>query len=884
MVVGWAYDPLRPSLELRLRIDGQHPVGGLTGYQVHPEVFAESTPPVAHCGFQLPLPTGVYDGWKHQLHVEVMDWSTQPSAPKATLTWHSDGCFGEFTPPAQPGAALSGWVGFRGTLPQALPKVLVHRDQRLLLTLPLHAQPNVNRDGCSHIFGFSTEQLAGLDWRSLQFSCQGTVLRKRAAPNQTHLLGAIEHIRPDGLRGWALDMADPLALQDLLLLIDNEPQATVRPNIVRSDILRELKLLPEEAAFAGFDFSLPPLLKDGRVHHVNLLSRGTGTLLMNKPMAYQHQVPGLSLEEARQLAQSGGANATLPPPRFIPGKSTSVAKPEVSIVILNRNGGPCLDHLFASFERHNSVPVEFIVIDHASTDSSLRVLQQWQSKLPLQVVALDHNASFSASCNRGAKLARANTLLFLNNDIVWQHDALPDMLATLNDKKVSAVGLRLLKTTFNTDGSLRLSKQSPEVQHLGIRFMLVDDCYWPYEVTPETDSDVPAFAPAAMPGVTGAVLLCRKQRFWQVGGFDERYVYGYEDVELCLRLKQRGTLICHNDAVALHHHGYTRLTGREPGMQINHVNNQERLADQIGLWLKRHFWRDLRAGTHQLSGEALTIGLVTGPLHGAAGNAALDAALALADKLEHALPHARLLILSADRHWQQVQDCHVLLALHPAYDLRQLQQPRADLRTACVITGSDALAAWLHNPSFARFDRYLVLDPKLAAKGSMLPESRMLRSTAAKPLGDLLDDKLRVVLQGTAQACQNAFALRLKQELQNAGALVYEQYIDSEADDELRVNEVTITLFDKSLAALDPTYVPPKTPASLSILVLDTQLPLDAEALTQADEIWLTQKSLAAKLRAHAGKLWQPDKTARTLVDRLQDKVEQKIGRSLHTP
>jgi GT2 family glycosyltransferase len=883
MVVGWAYDPLRPSLELRLRIDGQQPVSGLTGHPVHPQVFAESTPPVVDCGFQLPLPVGVYDGWKHQLQVDVMEWSTQPSTPKASLTWHSDGCFGEFAPPAQPGAALSGWVGFRGAPPQTLPKVQVHRDQRLLLTLPLHPQPGASHDGSSHIFSFSTDQLQRLDWRSLVFSCQGTVLRKRAAQKHAQLLGAIEHIRPDGLRGWALDMADPLALQDLLLLIDNEPQATVRPNIVRLDILRELKLLPEEAAFAGFDISLPPLLKDGRPHQVNLLSRSTGTLLMQKPLPYQHQVPGLSLADARQVAQSRSASAALPPPRFIPGKSSTVAKPEVSIIILNRNGGPCLEHLFASFERHNSVPAEFIVIDHASSDNSLRVLHLWQSKLPLQVVALDHNASFSASCNRGAKLARASTLLFLNNDIVWQHDALPAMLATLNDKKVAAVGLRLLKTTFNTDGSLRLSKQSPEVQHLGIRFTLVDDCYWPYEVTPETDGDVAAFAPAEMSGVTGAVLLCRKQRFWQVGGFDERYVYGYEDVELCLRLRQRGALVCHNDLVALHHHGYTRLTGREPGMQINHLNNQERLADQIGLWLKHQFWRNLRAGTRNLSGEALTIGIVTGPLHGAAGTAALDAALALAEKLEQALPHARLCILSADRHWQQVQDCHVLLALHPAYDLRQLQQPRADLRTACVIADADALAAWQHNPSFTHFDRYLVLDNKLAAKHAALPAPKVLRATAAKPLGDLLDDKLRVSLQGTKEACQGPLARRIKQELVEAGALVHEHYIDDKTPN-FKVNEATITLYDQSLVALNPAYVPPKTPASLSILVLDSQVPLDADALTQADEIWLTRKSLASKLRAHSGKLWQPDKSARALVDRLQHNVELKIGRSFHTP
>lgn len=876
MVVGWAYDRLRPVLELRLRIDGQPPVTALTGHPIPPEIFAEATPPVADCGFQLPLPAEVYDGWKHQLQVDVLDWATQPTTPKASLTWHWGDCFGEFTPPVHLGDALNGWVGFRGQVPNPLPKVQVRRDDRVLLQLPLHPQPGATRDGCSHIFSFSTDQLTTIDWRNLEFSCQGIVLRKRAQQEAKHLLGAIERISPEGIRGWALDMADPLALQDLLLLIDNEPHATVRPNLVRFDILRELKLLPEEAAFSGFDIPLPPILKDGRPHQVNLLSRNTGALLTSKAVTYQHLVPGMTLEAARQRAQEGATDA-LPPPRFLPGKAAAkVEKPEVSIIILNRNGGPCLDHLFASFEKHNSVPAEFIVIDHASTDSSLRVLHRWQSKLPLHVVPLDRNDSFSASCNRGAKLARSENLLFLNNDIVWQHDALPTMLATLADKKVAAVGVRLLKTTFNSDGSLRQSRQSPEIQHLGIRFLLEDDSYWPYEVTPESDPEVSVFAPTAMPGVTGAVLLCRKQLFMQIGGFDERYFYGFEDVELCLRLKQRGALICHNDLQALHHHGYTRLTGREPGMLVHHVNNQDRLAEQLGLWLKREYWRDLRNGTHELTGETLTIGLAIASLESEVGPAALDEALTFAAALEATWPHARILILSADRNWLQVQDCHVLVALHPGYDLRQLRNQRADLRTACVISDLAALSAWQKNPSFAQFDRYVLIDPKLT-KDTALPALKSVRSTTAKPLGDLLDDKLRVVLRGTEEACAGAVAQRIKQELLEAGALVYEQILDGKTT-KPRVSEVVLTLHDSTLAKRFPTHTPPKTPASYSVLVLDgTQLPFAEEALQQVDEIWPMQKALISKLRAHANKLWQPEKAEGAIVTHLQQQVAARV-------
>jgi GT2 family glycosyltransferase len=118
--------------------------------------------------------------------------------------------------------------------------------------------------------------------------------------------------------------------------------------------------------------------------------------------------------------------------------------------------------------------VEWIVIDHDSSDDSLELLDHWARHLDLRVVALDRNDSFSASCNLGASLANAPNLLFMNNDIRWCMDALPQMLNSLRANGACAVGLKLIKPSL-------AHISGHEVQHLGVRFKLREQAYWPYE-------------------------------------------------------------------------------------------------------------------------------------------------------------------------------------------------------------------------------------------------------------------------------------------------------------------------------------------------------------------------------------------------------------------
>jgi GT2 family glycosyltransferase len=69
--------------------------------------------------------------------------------------------------------------------------------------------------------------------------------------------------------------------------------------------------------------------------------------------------------------------------------------------------------------------------------------------------------------------------------------------------------------------------------------------------------------------VTGACLMVRRRVFEEVGGFDQRFRLAYNDIDLCLRLRQRGYVVVYTPfAVLYHHESATRGTLHPPEEEI----------------------------------------------------------------------------------------------------------------------------------------------------------------------------------------------------------------------------------------------------------------------------------------------------------------------------
>lgn len=229
----------------------------------------------------------------------------------------------------------------------------------------------------------------------------------------------------------------------------------------------------------------------------------------------------------------------------------------ISIVILAHNKidltGRCLQHILAS---RGSEPFEVVCVDNASTESfaPLRVAFGDRS-VPVRFVRNELNLSFSTANNRAVRHTTGDKLLFLNNDVLVGPDSLAALFAPLDtDARAGIVGARLLFP--GNDG----------VQHAGIAQM-----FWGFASNFGAGAahDDPRIAQQReVCAVTGAMLGIARDLFVEVGGFDQGFRWGYEDVDLCLKAWEAGRAVVYvPDAPSVHLESATlnarRLTSDE---------------------------------------------------------------------------------------------------------------------------------------------------------------------------------------------------------------------------------------------------------------------------------------------------------------------------------
>ncbi|HWB23113.1 MAG TPA: glycosyltransferase [Gaiellaceae bacterium] len=180
---------------------------------------------------------------------------------------------------------------------------------------------------------------------------------------------------------------------------------------------------------------------------------------------------------------------------------------------------------------------DIVVVDNASTDGTSGYLRRERAAGRLKAVINESNLGFGRACNRAAKLARGQYVVFLNNDTIPLPGWLEPLIATAADPSVGAVGSRL----FYPNGTL---------QHAGIAL--------PNGIPTHVHRAQPGDFPAALerrdyPAVTGASVLFRRSLLEQLQGFDEIYEMYVEDVDLCLRVWEAGFRVVYEPASALIH-------------------------------------------------------------------------------------------------------------------------------------------------------------------------------------------------------------------------------------------------------------------------------------------------------------------------------------------
>ena len=236
---------------------------------------------------------------------------------------------------------------------------------------------------------------------------------------------------------------------------------------------------------------------------------------------------------------------------------------EASIIIPVHNEADLTRQCLTSLaEVTAGVEFEVIVVDNGSTDETSAVLEQLSGDV--QIIRNTENAGFAAACNQGAKAARGRHLVFLNNDTIPQREWLQALVQEVRaHPEVAVVGSKLLYP----DG---------RIQHAGVVFSR--SLFAPYHVYRQFPGDASAANyRREFQCVTAACMLIRRDVFEAVGGLDEGYRNGFEDVDLCLKVREQGWRVVYQPESVLYH-----LEGQSSGRMAHERENAERLFARWG--------------------------------------------------------------------------------------------------------------------------------------------------------------------------------------------------------------------------------------------------------------------------------------------------------------
>lgn len=206
-------------------------------------------------------------------------------------------------------------------------------------------------------------------------------------------------------------------------------------------------------------------------------------------------------------------------------------------------------------QKNSSTKFEIIIVDNKSTDETYYELQRLSEQNTLRFLRNEIETTYAKANNQGANLSLAPILVFLNNDVfVWENWD-KNILKTFEENpKVAVQGARLLY---------------PQglIQHCGIVFrMLPNGMKHHYHIYLGKPWNSPSVSKSReFQCVTGALLAIRKEVFEQVGGFDENYIFGHEDLDLCIAVRKIGYQVWYNsDVIAYHLESMTKkLKGLE---------------------------------------------------------------------------------------------------------------------------------------------------------------------------------------------------------------------------------------------------------------------------------------------------------------------------------
>lgn len=217
----------------------------------------------------------------------------------------------------------------------------------------------------------------------------------------------------------------------------------------------------------------------------------------------------------------------------------------VSIIIPNKDEKETLEACLKSIQEKSTYSnYEILIIEN---NSQTKEIFQYYKKLEkdsrIRLLRWKKEFNYSAINNFGARAAKGDYLLFLNNDItVINPGWIEELLGNCQREEVGIVGAKLYYPDDTIQHAGCVIGMGGIAGHMFVNMKRNRTGYL-HKASIQQD----------MSAVTAACMMMKKEVFQKVGGFKEELAVAFNDVDLCLRTVQAGYLVVYNPNVEMYH-------------------------------------------------------------------------------------------------------------------------------------------------------------------------------------------------------------------------------------------------------------------------------------------------------------------------------------------
>jgi len=225
---------------------------------------------------------------------------------------------------------------------------------------------------------------------------------------------------------------------------------------------------------------------------------------------------------------------------------------DISIIIVNYNSGMLLYNCIESIVKYTeNVSYEIIVVDNNSTDNSInKVLNKYEKVLIL--LRNEENKGFATANNQAFKKAKGEYILFLNNDTIFIENSVKKCLEFIEKRNENIIlGCKLLNKDYSLQPSVFdfLTLWNTFTSNFFLYILFPRSKYFNKyhlmnkKIDYTTEVDI----------VSGAFLLAKTTSILALNGFDERFYFYAEEMDLCYRHKQFGGKVIYYPETSIIH-------------------------------------------------------------------------------------------------------------------------------------------------------------------------------------------------------------------------------------------------------------------------------------------------------------------------------------------